>query len=355
MPVVCSLAAVAISPSSVPTRLTDCIACAMRSRASRLCALPAATRSLDSSISCLISRAASVVRCASARTSEATTAKPRPDSPARAASTAALSARMLVWKATPSMVRMISAMRSDDCVICSIVSAEACTAAWLRSAMVAISAASCEPWLADAALCCTVPLICSIDAAVSSRLLACDSVRLDRSWLPAEISCTAELTLTISARTSATTVRMFSASWFSACCNSPATPRASTSTVCVRSPALRYSAPSSTRSSGRSSRRWMSAVAPTATPAAKAAATPTGKVAKAAPPRPSASACSANRRPRWPGVRADSTRPAQSRRTRRPRCSVSVRWPARASSRMRAYSAVADCTSSRVGAERTDR
>jgi hypothetical protein len=38
-------------------------------------------------------------RCASERTSVATTAKPRPDSPARAASTPALSASRLVWKA----------------------------------------------------------------------------------------------------------------------------------------------------------------------------------------------------------------------------------------------------------------
>jgi len=47
-------------------------------------------------ISALISRAACALRWARLRTSLATTAKPRPCSPARAASTAALSARMLV-------------------------------------------------------------------------------------------------------------------------------------------------------------------------------------------------------------------------------------------------------------------
>jgi len=46
----------------------------------------------------------------------ATTAKPRPCSPARAASTAALSARMLVWKAMPSITPMMSADAAGDCV-----------------------------------------------------------------------------------------------------------------------------------------------------------------------------------------------------------------------------------------------
>jgi len=58
-------------------------------------------------ISALISLADSAARCASVRTSEATTAKPRPDSPARAASTPAFSASRLVWKAISSMAAMI--------------------------------------------------------------------------------------------------------------------------------------------------------------------------------------------------------------------------------------------------------
>ena len=70
---------------------------------------PASTRSTDSPISSLISLAALALRWASVRTSPATTAKPRPCSPARAASTAALSARMLVWNAMPSITVMISA------------------------------------------------------------------------------------------------------------------------------------------------------------------------------------------------------------------------------------------------------
>jgi len=82
---------------------------------------PASTRFTDSSISVLISRAAPAERWARLRTSLATTAKPRPCSPARAASTAALSARMLVWNAIPSIVPMMSAMRRDESRISLIV------------------------------------------------------------------------------------------------------------------------------------------------------------------------------------------------------------------------------------------
>jgi hypothetical protein len=69
---------------------------------SMVCPAPAAWRAPSAMrltldwISVLISLAAVALRWASVRTSLATTAKPRPCSPARAASTAALSARMLV-------------------------------------------------------------------------------------------------------------------------------------------------------------------------------------------------------------------------------------------------------------------
>ena len=69
---------------------------------------PVSTLPTLASISTLISLAACALRCARLRTSAATTAKPRPCSPARAASTAAFSARMLVWKAMPSMTPMMS-------------------------------------------------------------------------------------------------------------------------------------------------------------------------------------------------------------------------------------------------------
>ena len=71
---------------------------------------PVSTLSTEASISTLISLAAAAERCARLRTSDATTAKPRPCSPARAASTAAFSARMLVWNAMPSITLMMSAI-----------------------------------------------------------------------------------------------------------------------------------------------------------------------------------------------------------------------------------------------------
>ena len=52
--------------------------------------------------------AAWALRLASVRTSLATTANPRPCSPARAASTAAFSARIFVWKAILLMTAVIS-------------------------------------------------------------------------------------------------------------------------------------------------------------------------------------------------------------------------------------------------------
>ena len=96
MPICCSVAAVLISPSTALTRCTACSASAMRSPAWLATVAPVATRSADSPIRRLMSRADCAVRAARVRTSAATTAKPRPASPARAASTAALSARMLV-------------------------------------------------------------------------------------------------------------------------------------------------------------------------------------------------------------------------------------------------------------------
>src|SRR4051812_41675586 len=114
MPVVCSLVAAVISPSMSLTRRTCETMSVIVRPASPTRRLPVSTFSTLSPISVLISFAAWALRCARVRTSPATTAKPRPCSPARAASTAAFRARMLVWNAMPSMTPMMSSMRRAD-------------------------------------------------------------------------------------------------------------------------------------------------------------------------------------------------------------------------------------------------
>jgi hypothetical protein len=78
---------------------------------------PRATCEVLLAIRVLISLAASAERWARARTSWATTAKPRPASPARAASTPAFRARRLVWKAISSITPMIWVIWPELCSI----------------------------------------------------------------------------------------------------------------------------------------------------------------------------------------------------------------------------------------------
>ncbi len=159
----------------------------MDPRASPTSADPASTFATLSAISNLISRAACALRCARLRTSEATTAKPRPCSPARAASTAALSASRLVWKAMPSITPTMSAILRELALISSIVDTTRATASLPRVAASDAPPASCVAALAVAALCLTVAVSCSMEAAVCCRLLACSSVRWLRSALPVAI------------------------------------------------------------------------------------------------------------------------------------------------------------------------
>ena len=122
IPVACSWLAAVISPMmSVTRRMLATISC-MVAPACPTRALPASTLPTESSIRALISLAAAAERCARLRTSLATTAKPRPCSPARAASTAALSARMLVWNAMPSITLMMSTILLDEALIEAMVS-----------------------------------------------------------------------------------------------------------------------------------------------------------------------------------------------------------------------------------------
>mmetsp|Transcript_4994 Transcript_4994/g.18170 ORF Transcript_4994/g.18170 Transcript_4994/m.18170 type:complete len:512 (+) Transcript_4994:558-2093(+) len=151
MPSRCSVAVAAISPIRSDTRLTlPTISCMARPVWSTSVE-PCSTLPTDAPISDLISLAASALRWASRRTSPATTAKPRPCSPARAASTAAFSARMLVWNAMPSITPMMSAILRELSVMRCMLSvtwpttspprwaaATADTASWL--ACLAVSA-----------------------------------------------------------------------------------------------------------------------------------------------------------------------------------------------------------------------
>ena len=191
MPALCSWLAELISPTISVTRRTLATTSVMVAPACSTSLLPVSTLATESSIKALISLAAEAERWARERTSEATTAKPRPCSPARAASTAAFKARILVWKAIPSITPMMSAILRELSVMPSMV----CTT-WLTTLppWIATSEADSASWLAWRALsafCLTVAVSCSMAEAVSSSEPACCSVRPDRSRLPLAISCEA--------------------------------------------------------------------------------------------------------------------------------------------------------------------
>ena len=169
----CSSPELAMLPTSVST---SAMSCEIRSKARRVSSAidtPEATRCDASSIRSLLSRAARADRPARLRTSCATTAKPRPYCPARAASTAAFKARRFVWKAISSITLMILAISSEDDRIASI----ACTIPITLScpSFVAVEAELAR-WLAilaELALARTCVSVSSAEAEISSTEVLC--------------------------------------------------------------------------------------------------------------------------------------------------------------------------------------
>ena len=142
---------------------------------------PVLTCSPDWLISALISLAAVAERWASSRTSCATTAKPLPASPARAASTPAFRASRLVWKAISSITPMMLVISFDDFSIAPMALIALPTISPERSAFCRASITSLPASSARRLESATVWVISSRAAAVSSTEAACCSVRRDRS------------------------------------------------------------------------------------------------------------------------------------------------------------------------------
>ena len=209
-PWLCSVLAALISPMMSVTLRMDATTSTMVAPALSTSDVPCSTRCTLALISSLISLAALALRCARLRTSVATTANPRPCSPARAASTAAFKARMFVWKAMPSITPMMSAIFLLLSLMPFMVSTTSDTTSPPCTATVEALMASWLARLALSAFCLTVELSSSIDAAVCCKALACSSVRLDRSVLPAAICELADATPCALPRTPETTVARLS-------------------------------------------------------------------------------------------------------------------------------------------------
>ena len=157
---------------------------------------------------------------------------------------------MLVWKAMPSMTLMMSAILLLLALMPFMVSTTSATTSPPWAATVDAFMAS---WLAVRALsafCRTVEPSSSIDAAVSSKALACCSVRALRSLLPEAIWAEAEATLSEFWRTTLTVRTRLCCMRCKALSSWPVSSRESTSMWVVRSPPATRSATSTARARG---------------------------------------------------------------------------------------------------------
>ncbi len=109
----------------------------------------------------LISSAATLLRSANLRTSAATTAKPFPCSPARAASTAAFKAKILVWNAMSLIIFIFSAI--------SFIEFTAIVVDWFPSFMLCTALVEIDSVCFELSVFCKImDDICSMDAEISS-------------------------------------------------------------------------------------------------------------------------------------------------------------------------------------------
>ncbi len=170
----------------------------------------------------------------------------------------------------PLMVPMMSAMRSEPWRIESMVRTTSCTTAPPRAATDEAPETSWWARRADSAFCCTVEVSSSIEAAVSSRLLACSSVRWLRSALPLAI-CTVPVAMESEpARTLPTMRTRLSFMRARAESNWPTSSRRPVGMCEVRSPPATASATCTAVCSGRVMERAMSQHSATASTAASA-------------------------------------------------------------------------------------
>ncbi len=195
-------------------------------------------------IRAVISWVARAVCSASVLTSAATTAKPRPASPARAASMVALSASRLVWLATPEIrpaaAPIRSALSDSSWMMVPVSRARAMAAAAIPTECVTCPLISCTEAAISSvapATCCTLPDVCSAATeTLAASVLVCAAISVIDVAV-ASISVAAAASSSVSAPASASkprvirsriSARRILAASASACRRPAAGPRCST-------------------------------------------------------------------------------------------------------------------------------